>query len=105
MLGRHDVLHFCEAKLRANKLEPLVVEVGLLQEKSHYAHVWYPDGRETSVASKHLTPQGQTKFLLPLDMQLEKQRITRREDNTETRMTVPVRHSERVRRPVIGLAL
>lgn len=55
-------------QLRDNKTEPLVGEVELFQEKPHYAHVRYPDRRETSVATKHLTPQGQTKFLLPLDM-------------------------------------
>ena len=41
--------------LRANKKEPLVGEVELLQEKPHYAHVRYPNGKETSVATKHLT--------------------------------------------------
>ena len=42
--------------LRANKKEPLIGEAELLQEKPHYAHVRYPNGRETSVATKHLTP-------------------------------------------------
>ena len=42
--------------LRANKKEPLVGEVELLQEKPHDAHVRYPNSGETSVATKHLTP-------------------------------------------------
>ena len=30
----------------------------LLQANPHYAHVRYPDGRETTVAMKHLAPRG-----------------------------------------------
>ena len=30
----------------------------LLQANRHYAHVRYPDGRETTEATKHLAPKG-----------------------------------------------
>jgi len=39
-------------------MDPLVDEVELLQANPHYAHVRYPDGRETTVATKHLAPKG-----------------------------------------------
>ena len=32
----------------------MVREVDLLEANSHYAHVRFPDGRETTVSSKHL---------------------------------------------------
>ena len=65
LLKRHD---------RPNKADPLVDEVKLLQANSHYAFVRYPDGRETTVSTKHLapkptsTPQDQ---ILPRDSVLE----------------------------------
>lgn len=43
---------------RTSKMEPLVDEVYLLQANPHYAHVRYPDGRETTATSKHLAPKG-----------------------------------------------
>ena len=55
-------------QVRANKTKPLVDEVGVLQTNPHYAHVRYLDDRKTTVATKHLAPQGQTKLLLALDM-------------------------------------
>jgi len=39
-------------------MDPLVDEVELLQANPHYAHVRYPDGREMTVATKHLAPKG-----------------------------------------------
>ena len=40
-------------------MDPRVEEVELLQANPHYAQVRYPDGRETTVATKHLVPKGQ----------------------------------------------
>ena len=60
--------------VRSNKADPLVDEVELLQANPHYAFVRYPDGRETTVSTKHLaptptsTPQDQ---ILPRDSVLE----------------------------------
>lgn len=44
---------------RNSKYEPLVSEVELLQSNIDYAHVRLPDGRETTVSTKHLAPCGQ----------------------------------------------
>ena len=44
-------------------MDPLVDEVELLQANPHYAHVRYPDGRETTVATKHLAPKGHSKVV------------------------------------------
>ena len=41
---------------RQSKYEPLVDEVELLEVNPNYAHVRYENGRETTVALKHLTP-------------------------------------------------
>eukprot|EP00795_Rhopilema_esculentum_P013889 gene13889-biopygen3804 len=43
--------------VRINKTEPFVDEVELLQANPHYAFVRYPDGRETTVSTKHLAPK------------------------------------------------
>ena len=44
--------------IRAHKSEPLVDEVELLGANPQYAHVRLPDGRETIVSLRHLTPRG-----------------------------------------------
>ena len=46
-------------QVRTSKMDPLVEEVELLQANPHYAHVRYHDGRETTVATRHLAPKGQ----------------------------------------------
>lgn len=46
--------------VRRNKSDPLVDEVELLQANPQYAHVRYPDGRETTVSIRHLAPAGGT---------------------------------------------
>ena len=40
-------------------MDSLVDEVDLLQANPHYAHVRYPDGRETTVSTRSLAPRGQ----------------------------------------------
>jgi hypothetical protein len=44
--------------VRHSKTEPLVDEVELLEANPHYAHIRYPDGRETTVSIRHLAPTG-----------------------------------------------
>ena len=44
--------------VRHSKFDPLVEKVGVLQANPHYAHIRYPDGRETTVSTKHLAPYG-----------------------------------------------
>ena len=56
---------YVKRQVRASKMEPLVDEVELLQANPHYAHVRYPDGRETTVATKHLAPKGQSEVAQP----------------------------------------
>ena len=50
---------FVKCQVRTSKYDPLVDEVELVQANPHYAHVRYSDGRETTVAVKHLAPRGQ----------------------------------------------
>ena len=60
--------------VRPTKADPLVDEVELLQANPHYAFARYPNGRETTVSTKHgapkptSTPQDQ---ILPRDSVLE----------------------------------
>lgn len=44
---------------RRSKFDPLVEEVTLLEGNSEYAHIRYPDGRETTVSTRHLAPSGE----------------------------------------------
>lgn len=43
--------------VRHSKSEPLVDEVDLIHANHNYAFVKFPDGRETTVSTKHLAPQ------------------------------------------------
>lgn len=36
--------------------DPLTDEVELLEVSPHYAHIPYPDGREDTVSTRHLSP-------------------------------------------------
>ena len=49
---------YINSQVCTSKMNPLVNEVELLQADPHYLHVCYPGGRETTVATKHLAPQG-----------------------------------------------
>ena len=44
--------------VRHSKFDILVEKVDVLQANPHYAHIRYPDGRETTVSTKHLAPYG-----------------------------------------------
>ena len=56
---------YIKCQVRTSKMDPLVDEVELLQANPHYAHVHYPDGRETTVATKHLAPKGHMEVAAP----------------------------------------
>ena len=45
--------------VRSSKQEPLVDEVELLEANPHYAHIRFPDGRETTVSVRDLAPIGE----------------------------------------------
>ncbi|GFW05150.1 putative retrovirus-related pol polyprotein from transposon opus [Trichonephila clavipes] len=47
-------------QMRANKYEPIVQEVELIEANLDYAHVKLGDGRETTVSIRHLAPRGET---------------------------------------------
>ena len=44
--------------VRRSKYEPVVDEIELIEANPHYAHVRFPDGRETTVSTKQLAPAG-----------------------------------------------
>jgi len=101
----------------------LVDEVELLQANPNYAHVRFPDGRESTVSTRHLAPTGE---LVTSDNE-STQNSTVQENGTESVCvedssnvadevcnqhpevvsvdSVPVRRSERVRRPPTRLDL
>lgn len=116
---------YIKRQVRTSKMDPLVDEVGLLQANPHYAHVRYPDARETTVARKHLAPKGQVEVVetlpaperipkevenLPLDTHVS---VTPETEPSSASGPVPepqpepapVRRSQRVRRPVVKLDL
>ncbi|GFV40286.1 putative retrovirus-related pol polyprotein from transposon opus [Trichonephila clavipes] len=47
-------------QMRANKYEPIVQEVELIEANPDYAHAKLGDGRETTVSIRHLAPRGET---------------------------------------------
>ncbi|GFU38108.1 retrovirus-related Pol polyprotein from transposon opus [Trichonephila clavipes] len=47
-------------QMRANKYEPIVQEVELIEANPDYAHVKLGDGRETTVSIRHLALRGET---------------------------------------------
>jgi len=49
---------YSKHQVRTSKMDPLVDEMELLRANPHYAHVRYSDSRETTVATKHLSPKG-----------------------------------------------
>ncbi|CAB3981035.1 Pro-Pol poly [Paramuricea clavata] len=61
---------FLKRHVRASKTCPLVDEVELLQANPQYAYIRYPDGRETTVATRHLDPRGQQEIVLSEPAQL-----------------------------------
>ena len=46
--------------VRSSKYDPLVDEVELLEANHQYAHIRYPDGRESTVSTQHLAPAGES---------------------------------------------
>lgn len=49
--------------VRTNKYEPLVEEVQLIEANPDYAHVRFLNGKETTVSTRHLAPQGDMTLL------------------------------------------
>ncbi|GFW25289.1 hypothetical protein TNCV_5088551 [Trichonephila clavipes] len=47
-------------QMHANKYEPIVQEVELIEPNPDYAHVKLSDGRETTVSIRHLAQRGKT---------------------------------------------
>lgn len=106
--------------VRTNKTDPLVEEVELLQANPHYAFVRYPDGRETTVSTKHLAPKPpSTTTQLQIQPQdyvsettLESSSEQQEVPTATNQASIPtnteqnsVRRSERTRRPVDRLNL
>jgi len=40
-------------------MDPLVEEVDLIEANPRYAYISFPDGRQSTVTTKHLTPLGE----------------------------------------------
>lgn len=51
---------FLKQHVRGSKYDPVVEPVTLLHGNAEYSHVRMPDGRETTVSSRHLAPMGQS---------------------------------------------
>lgn len=56
---------YVKRHVRHSKFDPLVEKADVLQTNTHYAHVRYPNGRETTVSTKNLAPCGQVELLEP----------------------------------------
>ena len=51
---------YLKRHVRKSKYEPLVDEVELLESNPSYAHISYPNGKESMVSVRHLAPLGQS---------------------------------------------
>ena len=112
--------------VRPTKADPLVDEVELLQANPHYAFVRYPDGRETTVSTKHLAPKptsapqdqilprdsvlestvgNSPSSVLPAHVQQEVPTTTEQTNVTVGSEQPTCRRSERIRHPVDRLNL
>ncbi|KRX34354.1 Retrovirus-related Pol polyprotein from transposon 17.6, partial [Trichinella murrelli] len=87
--------------VRNSKTDPLVEEVQLLEVNPTYAHVRFPDGRESSVSTRHLAPAGSS------GAEEAQQEVTAGDDcsenseplHQENEEKTSLRRSQRVRRP------
>ena len=72
--------------VRNSKYDPKVDEVELLYSNIDYAHVRLPDGRETTVSTKHLAPAGDTvdSIEVPLNGNNVERKTEPTEDNDST---------------------
>ena len=89
--------------VRHSKSEPLVDQVELLQANPQYAHVRYPDGRETTVSLRHLAPTGE----VPASVDSPRRTVSTEMpiDHPEGEGEPQLRRSERVRRTPVRLDL
>ena len=101
-------------QVRSSKTDPLVDEVELLEVNPNYAHVRYPDGRETTVSIKHLARKSQSMMSQPThEVRVEEEHLAPDrasipqpssqpvEEHPTTLSQVeqlPLRRSERIRR-------
>ena len=99
--------------VRRSKYEPLVDEVELVEANPRYAHVIFPDGRETTVSTKQVAPASNTTDSQASSIEmstsevptnLEKEQVTPHEDSPNGNDTlaveeIPLRRSTRTRPP------
>ncbi|KRZ59977.1 Retrovirus-related Pol polyprotein from transposon 17.6 [Trichinella nativa] len=88
--------------VRNSKTDPLVEEVRLLEVNPTNAYVRFPDGRESSVSTRHLAPAGSS------DAEEAQQEVTAGDDCSENSEPLlqqneeerTLRRSQRIRRPL-----
>ena len=85
--------------VRRSRYVLLVDEVELVKAKPHYAHVKFPDGRETTVSTKQLAPTSNTtdSQIPSIEMStsevptnLEEEQVTPHEDSPNDNDTLAV---------------
>ena len=118
---------YIKRQVSTSKMDSLVDEVELLQANPQYPHVRYPEGRETTVATKHLAPKGQVVETLPVPERIPEEAenfpidtcvgVTPDLEPSSTPQPqpeltpvqnvepAPLRRSQRVHRPVVRLDL
>ena len=110
---------YVKQNVRNSKFDPLVDEAEVLQVNPNYAHIRYPDGRETTVSTRSLAPQGETKRAQLLESKQQddetesptcvsdksnQEHLTKVAEpepiNSKEQSPLPLRRSVRERRPV-----
>ena len=118
---------YIKRQVSTSKMDSLVDDVELLQANPQYPHVPYPEGRETTWATKHLAPKGQVVETLPVPERIPEEAenfpidtcvgVTPDAEPSSTPQPqpgltpvqnvepAPLRRSQRVHRPVVRLDL
>eukprot|EP00795_Rhopilema_esculentum_P001931 gene1931-biopygen10457 len=108
---------YVKRNVRHSNFDPLVDEVDVLRVNPHYAHIRFSDGRETTVSTKILAPRGETPSKSPESLVSEpespshasadptQEHVTKvvepaSSSNAKEQSPVPLRRSQRERRPV-----
>ncbi|KRX25486.1 Retrovirus-related Pol polyprotein from transposon gypsy [Trichinella nelsoni] len=99
LLGSKSAL--LKKHVRNSKTDPLVEKVRLLEGNPTYAYVRFPDGRESSVSTRHLAPAGSS------DAEEAQQEVTAGDDcsenceplHRENEEKTTLRRLQRIRRP------
>jgi len=79
--------------VRSSKFEPLVDEVELIEANPNYAHIRFSDGREDTVALKHLAPRNVDSISTEVQPESQNNRSGKNLNEAKSDITEPEKES------------